>query len=92
MRVFCLIALSTLLLSAQDRSVQQFRQPNGKLMGTVECTSNECKAYDTHRRLLGVYNKRTKETRRPDGKLVARFNILSALVYMRPSETHQRSR
>lgn len=87
MKIWILILTST-LLSAQDRTTKQFRQPNGRLMGTVECDSKECKAYDVHRHLLGTYNKMTKESRYPNGRIIGKFDATPALVYSRcPTES-----
>jgi hypothetical protein len=90
MKKWILIAVSTLLLSAQERHIKQYRQPNGTLVGTIECTEQECKAYDVDRHLLGIYNKLTHETRYPNGKLLGKFNALPALVYCEPCKAKSR--
>jgi hypothetical protein len=63
-------------------STQEIRDPDDKLLGYIETLDDgRLQAADADYRLLGYFDPDQNETRDPDDRVLARGNILSALIY-----------
>ncbi|MER2269739.1 hypothetical protein [Methylobacterium oxalidis] len=62
-------------------SREAIKDPYGRVTGHVETDSaGRQKALNPYYRLLGIYDPRQNETRDANGRLIARGNVLAALI------------
>ncbi|MCS6989483.1 MAG: hypothetical protein NZM06_08205 [Chloroherpetonaceae bacterium] len=60
--------------------MQTIKSPSGKTIGTIRQESGRLVARDTTGKMLGYYVEKENATRDPHGRLLAKGNILSALI------------
>jgi surface antigen len=83
-----LLLLASILLwlapaySAGAGAVEEFRDPGNRLLGRVITRSDDLlEARTASNRLLGTYSRSRNETRRANGTLLGRGNLLGAMIY-----------
>jgi hypothetical protein len=60
---------------------QELRDKGGRLLGRIKTLSiGKLEARDAGRRLKGIYDLKTDQTRDPGGRMVGKGNLLAALI------------
>ena len=60
--------------------MQEIRDPEGRLLGTIRNDAGQLVARDANYRMLGFYDPRTDKTKDPRYRVIGMGNLLATLI------------